>query len=150
MSVIIEKKTKIINVVTFTNNVVTFIIKIDNKTWEETKMKNVMTRAWEIARRGATKFGGKIKEYFAQSLVIAWAEIKKDLSVQEKGLKIYTDYIKNVISKGVVVVSQNGAEYTINNMGKNYVVTYEMSDLDVFAKATLGKQVKYFNLGRVA
>lgn len=36
-----------------------------------------MTRAWEIAKEGAEKFGGKVKEYFQQALVIAWKEIKK-------------------------------------------------------------------------
>ncbi|MDF1510616.1 hypothetical protein PZE06_21000 [Robertmurraya sp. DFI.2.37] len=40
-------------------------------------MKKVMTRAWEIAREGAQKFGGKIKEYFAQALVMAWKELKE-------------------------------------------------------------------------
>lgn len=39
-------------------------------------MKNVMTRAWEIAKEGVKKFGGKVKEYFAQALVMAWAEVK--------------------------------------------------------------------------
>lgn len=35
-----------------------------------------MTRAWEIAKEGVKKFGGKVKEYFAQALVMAWAEVK--------------------------------------------------------------------------
>ncbi|POD46302.1 hypothetical protein BKM15_26025 [Pseudomonas syringae pv. syringae] len=39
-------------------------------------MKNVMTRAWEIAKEGVAKFGGKVKEYFAISLKMAWAEHK--------------------------------------------------------------------------
>ncbi|MDW0113750.1 hypothetical protein QT711_11180 [Sporosarcina saromensis] len=47
-------------------------------------MKNVMTRAWEIAKDGAAKFGGKVKEYFAQALVMAWAEIKKGVEKLEK------------------------------------------------------------------
>lgn len=47
-------------------------------------MKNVMTRAWEIAREGVQKFGGRIKEYFAQALVMAWAEIKKGVEKVEK------------------------------------------------------------------
>ena len=46
-------------------------------------MKNVMTRAWEIAREGVKKFGGKVKEYFAQALVMAWAEIKKGVEKVE-------------------------------------------------------------------
>lgn len=47
-------------------------------------MKNVMTRAWEIAKEGVNKFGGKAKEYFAQALVIAWAEVKKGVEKLEK------------------------------------------------------------------
>lgn len=35
---------------------------------------NVMKRAWEIAKEGQKKFGGKIKEYFAEALKLAWAE----------------------------------------------------------------------------
>ena len=38
---------------------------------------NVMKRAWEIARQGAEKFGGNAKEYFAEALRMAWAEVKK-------------------------------------------------------------------------
>lgn len=44
-------------------------------------MKQVMKRAWELARAGATKFGGKVKEYFASSLSIAWSEVKKSVKV---------------------------------------------------------------------
>ncbi|MGO4952053.1 hypothetical protein [Paenibacillus sp. DRB1-1] len=39
-------------------------------------MMNVMTRAWEIAKTAKVKFGGKVKEYFSQALVIAWKEAK--------------------------------------------------------------------------
>lgn len=37
---------------------------------------NVMKRAWEIAREGQEKFGGKVSEYFAIALKMAWAETK--------------------------------------------------------------------------
>lgn len=37
---------------------------------------NVMKRAWEIAKEGQKKFGGKVKEYFAISLKMAWSEAK--------------------------------------------------------------------------
>ncbi|EIT85926.1 hypothetical protein A374_08824 [Fictibacillus macauensis ZFHKF-1] len=40
-------------------------------------MKNVMVRAWAIAKEAVNKFGGKVKEYFAQALAMAWAESKK-------------------------------------------------------------------------
>jgi hypothetical protein len=50
-------------------------------------MKNVMTRAWEIAREGQKRFGGNVKEYFAQALRLAWAEVKapKKVEVELKG-----------------------------------------------------------------
>lgn len=38
---------------------------------------NVMKKAWEIAREGQKKFGGKVSEYFAEALRIAWALFKK-------------------------------------------------------------------------
>lgn len=40
-------------------------------------MKNIMQKAWEIAKTGQEKFGGKVKEYFAQALKMAWAVAKK-------------------------------------------------------------------------
>lgn len=43
-------------------------------------MKNVMVRAWEIAKAAVVKFGGKVKEYFAQALAQAWREVKKTVS----------------------------------------------------------------------
>lgn len=41
-----------------------------------------MKRAWEIAREGQNKFGGKVSEYFAVSLKMAWAEIKAPKTVE--------------------------------------------------------------------
>ena len=42
-------------------------------------MKKVMVRAWEIAREGQSNFGGKVSEYLAEALKIAWAEISKSV-----------------------------------------------------------------------
>jgi len=39
-------------------------------------MKKVMTRAWEIAKQAAKKFGGQAIEYIALALREAWKEIK--------------------------------------------------------------------------
>jgi hypothetical protein len=33
-----------------------------------------MKRAWEIAREGQNKFGGKVSEYLSESLKMAWSE----------------------------------------------------------------------------
>lgn len=39
-------------------------------------MRDVMVKAWEIARKGHAKYGGKVSEYFAEALKLAWAIIK--------------------------------------------------------------------------
>ncbi|MGG1639842.1 hypothetical protein ACIFQM_00825 [Paenibacillus sp. NRS-1782] len=49
-------------------------------------MKNVMVRAWEIAKAAVVKFGGKEKEYFPQALALAWKENKKGVT----GVKVHT------------------------------------------------------------
>ncbi|GIO36185.1 hypothetical protein J41TS12_10460 [Paenibacillus antibioticophila] len=39
-------------------------------------MKNVMVRAWEIAKAAVKRFGGNVRDFFAQALAMAWAEVK--------------------------------------------------------------------------
>ena len=39
-------------------------------------MRNVMVRAWEIAKEASAKFGGSAKEYIAEALRMAWKEAK--------------------------------------------------------------------------
>ncbi len=46
------------------------------------KMEYVMKRAWEIAKEGQSKFGGKVSEYLSESMKIAWAESKQDEKVE--------------------------------------------------------------------
>jgi hypothetical protein len=38
--------------------------------------KQVMVRAWELAKQGTKKFGGKAVDFFVSALTIAWKEIK--------------------------------------------------------------------------
>lgn len=54
-------------------------------------MKNIMKMAWEIAYEGVENFGGKVREYFAEALRIAWNlfksegnEVKKVKGIVEK------------------------------------------------------------------
>lgn len=42
---------------------------------------NVMKKAWEIARAAVVRFGGNVKEYFAEALKQAWAEARKPKKV---------------------------------------------------------------------
>ena len=39
-------------------------------------MKKIMMRAWEIAKNAVAQFGGKVREYMAEALRMAWAEAK--------------------------------------------------------------------------
>jgi len=73
-----------------------------NKTKGLAKMKNVMTRAWEIAKQGQKKFGGKVKEFFAIALKMAWKEIKKMAKV-----------IKNINERIILTANHDTFEYTV-------------------------------------
>lgn len=42
-----------------------------------------MKRAWEIAYEGQAKFGGKVSEYIAEAMKIAWKEFKTKKVVAE-------------------------------------------------------------------
>lgn len=55
--------------------------------------KEIMSKAWEIAREGQKGFGGKVSEYFAQALKMAWAQAKNTISVEsleKKGFNRWT------------------------------------------------------------
>lgn len=58
---------------------------------------NVMTKAWEIARKGQKKFGGKVREYFAQALKMAWAIVKNVMEPVTLDQKT-----KNAIKKEII------------------------------------------------
>ncbi|MCT2951087.1 hypothetical protein EFM79_00825, partial [Streptococcus thermophilus] len=38
--------------------------------------KEIMTKAWKIAKEAAKKFGGKSIEYIAEAMKMAWAAVK--------------------------------------------------------------------------
>lgn len=115
-------------------------------------MKNVMIRAWEIARDGVKKFGGKVKEYFAQALVMAWKELKEMASNK---IMIIADHDRMVqVIKGVMngkvfrtkefAPSQKDkfvSEYNyLIHQGLNVVEFYKIVDgVETFGKATTVK-----------
>lgn len=51
------------------------------------KSTQAMRKAWEMARNGQRKFGGKVLEYFSQSLKMAWALVKKQISNERGSVK---------------------------------------------------------------
>lgn len=46
-------------------------------------MKNVMTRAWEIAKEAVVKFGGSAVEYLSGALKQAWKEVKQVINIEK-------------------------------------------------------------------
>lgn len=55
--------------------------------------KDIMIKAWRIAREGQKAFGGKVREYFAQALKMAWAQAKSTIdieSLEKKGFRRWT------------------------------------------------------------
>ncbi|WP_203363102.1 hypothetical protein [Bacillus sp. REN10] len=101
-------------------------------------MKNVMVRAWEIARQGVVKFGGKVKEYFAQALTMAWAEAK---NTAKKSVKEVAEMIQNKLSNEVKVNvwEKYGKRRIYVNKGfKQQVAMLEFDAQDNFIGRKLG------------
>ena len=71
-------------------------------------MRNVMTKAWEIARKGVEKFGGKAIEYISESLRIAWALVKKggNKMVEMKGSEKQIKWANDVYPKAIEVIGE--------------------------------------------
>lgn len=58
-----------------------------------TTKKEIMVNAWRIAREGQKEFGGKVREYFAQALKMAWAQAKESIDIEaleKKGFNRWT------------------------------------------------------------
>ena len=56
---------------------------------------NVMKKAWAIAYKGQKQFGGKVKEYFAQALKMAWSIVKKGMEYIQLTKEEFMNEIRN-------------------------------------------------------
>lgn len=72
---------------------------------------NVMAKAWEIAKAAVVKFGGKVKEYFAQSLKMAWSIAKNEtgaINVDPKVQELATKHnIPYVVARGFFQLAES-------------------------------------------
>lgn len=73
-------------------------------------MKKVMRTAWALAKGGQKRFGGNVKEYFAQALKMAWALCKKAQKAH----------------KQVIIKNENGT-HTIERYQKGKVVETKLN-----------------------
>lgn len=46
--------------------------------------KELMQEAWDMAKSGAVRFGGKAKEYLSTSLKIVWEQVRKVMKLNSK------------------------------------------------------------------
>ena len=84
----------------------------------------VMKKAWEIAKEAVTRFGGKVKEYIAEAMRMAWAEIKAVAGSVKKIMENTKEYF---ISRAETIAAvSEGGDYTYsvkvndwNNYGKS-------------------------------
>ncbi|WP_201319121.1 hypothetical protein [Paenibacillus sp. EPM92] len=121
-------------------------------------MKNVMTRAWEIARAAVVKYGGKIREYLAAALRQAWSEVKNAnhfgfVVVQKLNGMLYfgtnadveiayytqdrNRFGKLYTKRHVLTPYQTGTNKATGKAANLYRISLGMTELDFAGKATL-------------
>lgn len=89
-------------------------------------MKKVMVRAWEIAKEGASKFGGKVKEYFAAALKMAWAETRKVVLTTSAGSRKHKSWVAKIVGKHPKFkLDRSFVESVDHNMSERY---FELTD----------------------
>lgn len=72
------------------------------------EMKEIMNRAWEIAREGQKAFGGKVSEYFAESLKMAWAQAKNGLDIEALEQKGFNRWSKGDMDRLYFNIEHSG------------------------------------------
>lgn len=106
-------------------------------------MKNTMKRAWEIAKEAVKKFGGKVKEYFAESLKLAWSEIKNEGN--ENSMKEKFENLLNALEKNGYVSQWATVKKVANYSGLEGAYTF----LIYYAKRIDAKLAKGHTLPNV-
>jgi len=114
------------------------IIKLEvkeiNKNREEKTMtKQVMVRAWEIARKGQEQFGGNVSEYLSEAMKMAWAIEKGTVTMTIKRTmnEIAEELQSNLNTVKVNVWENYGKRRIYVNKGfKNQVIMLEFDQDD--------------------
>lgn len=71
--------------------------------------KQIMTKAWEIAREGQKAFGGKVREYFAEALKMAWAQAKNGIDIEDLEKKGFNRWTKGEMDRLYFNLEKAGA-----------------------------------------
>ena len=73
-----------------------------------TAKKEIMKNAWSIAREGKKAFGGKVSEYFAQALKMAWAQAKNKIDVESLKKKGFSRWTKGDMDRLYFNIQRSG------------------------------------------
>lgn len=106
--------------------------------------KQVMVRAWELARQGVKNFGGKVVDFFRSALAIAWKEAKGGVKMvgSEKQVKWATEIVSNV-NKALEAV--NGVIYGVSNIPESVATEAEEAVKNIKSIINSGSAVKIIN-----
>lgn len=74
-----------------------------------TTKKEIMSKAWKIAREGQKAFGGKVREYFAQALKMAWAQAKNTIDIESLEKKGFNRWTKGDMDRLYFSLEKSGA-----------------------------------------
>lgn len=55
-----------------------------------------MKKAWEIAKEGQNKFGGKVSEYLSEALKMAWGESRKVTLTTTSGSRKHKSWVAEI------------------------------------------------------
>lgn len=72
------------------------------------KMKNVMTKAWEIARNKAKTLGGKASEYISHGMKVAWEIHKFQLEMRKEYVNRYIERFNSREEMAIATLTETG------------------------------------------
>lgn len=109
-------------------------------------MRNVMTKAWKIARESVAKFGSKAKEYFAEALKLAWATLKSETGAVGKPVVIRKEW---TTTKGAKVVFEykTEKEVIVTDLFEQQVTRTEKGIFPTFLSVN-GNEISTWNTTR--
>lgn len=115
-------------------------------------MKQVMTRAWEIAKEAVVKFGGSSVEYLSEALKLAWKEVKGMTNkLVEEYVKIAKEAETNInypiVAFGLEEGDYQGAEEILfKEHGNGRTFEEYMKDQIQSAKKSLAERKKHYKI----
>ncbi len=84
-------------------------------------MKNVMKKAWDIAKKGQKKFGGKVSEYLAAALKMSWALTRKTRVTTTAGSRNHKSWVAQITgTHPKFKLNRSFVESVDHNMSERY------------------------------